>query len=195
MSRWADHYIDRDFLAFWRNRARAPDLRVLLLLGVGFDPRCVRTLEALRDCGLPGGISYLAFKLIAPPVVTGGADVMAAMSKKNLDNLQRLSGCNIEALHELETHDPEGHNVVGRKALAKIAHEQKVLSKYTDVIVDVSGMPRGMFFPLIKYLLRKADEKVFRNLHLAVVDDPVLDSHMSAKEYGNADYLHTFHHQ
>jgi len=192
MSRWADYYLDREFMSFWRRRAREPELSVLLLVGVGFDPRCIRTLAALRDCGLPNGINYLAFKLIAPRVVTGASDVMESVARRNLQKLQALAGCKEEALHELETHDSEGHNVVGRRATAAVVNDHHILSKYSDVIVDVSGMPRGMFFPLIKYLLRQADAGLFKNLHLAVVEDPVLDSHISAKEYGQADYLYTF---
>lgn len=195
MSRWADYYIDREFVSFWRRRARDPKLSVLLLLGVGFDPRCIRTLEALRNCGLPNGVNYLAFKLIAPRVVTGAADLMETVAKRNLENLQALTGCKAEALHELATHDSEGHNVVGWRATAAVADDRQILSNYSDVIVDVSGMPRGMFFPLVKYLLRQADAGMFKNLHLAVVEDPVLDSHISAKEYGQADYLHTFRYQ
>jgi hypothetical protein len=52
-----------------------------------------------------------------------------------------------------------------------------------------------MFFPLIAYLLRLADKGVFQNLHVAVVEDPLLDSRISGREYGQADYLHTFRYQ
>jgi hypothetical protein len=52
-----------------------------------------------------------------------------------------------------------------------------------------------MFFPLIAYLLKFADQGVFRNLHVTVVEDPLLDSKISGREYGQADYLHTFRYQ
>ena len=106
-----------------------------------------------------------------------------------------MEGCRLEAVYELRTHDAEGHNVAGRNTLSEIGSATEILKKYTDVLVDISGMPRGVFFPLIAYLLRLAERGLFRNLHVAVVEDPVLDSQISGREYGQADYLHTFRYQ
>ena len=73
-----------------------------------------------------------------------------------------------------------------------IGAETDRLRAYTDIVVDISAMPRGVFFPLISYLLRLADKGVFQNLHVAVVEDPSLDSVIRGQEYGQAEFVHTF---
>ena len=101
----------------------------------------------------------------------------------------------MERIIDVEMRDSEGHNVVGRKTLDAVNTHVETFSEYGDVLVDISGMPRGVFFPLVAYLLRLADRGRIRNLHIAVVEDPHLDSRIIGQEYGQADYLHTFRFQ
>lgn len=195
MSRWTDYYLDEDFSGFWGRRASDASIRVLVILGVGFDPRCLVALKSMAKLGFGDRLGYLALKLTAPPALGKSGVVMEKLAKSNLDDLLKIDGCHSEAVYDVETHDAEGHNVAGRKALSTVGGATEVLRKYTDVVVDISGMPRGVFFPLIFYLLQLADKGVFQNLHVAVVEDPLLDSRISGREYGQADYLHTFRYQ
>src|SRR5262249_20629814 len=78
------------------------------------------------------------------------------------------------------------------KALTTVFNASSILTSYTDVVVDISGMPRGMFFPLLAYLIRLVDKQTFPNLHVTVVEDAMLDSRIAGREYGQADFLHTF---
>lgn len=103
-----------------------------------------------------------------------------------------LSGFQSEGTIDVATHDREGHSVVGRATLLAMKDAGPILRRYTDVVVDISGMPRGMFFPLIAYLLRLVHKGEFRNLHLAIVEDPDLDARISGREYGQAEYVNTF---
>ena len=58
---------------------------------------------------------------------------------------------------------------------------------YTDIVVDVSGMPRGVFFPLVARLLYFIDvewntsERDIPNLFLLVAEDPDLDTAITQK--------------
>ncbi len=195
MPRWTDYYLDEDFSGFWGRRASDASVRVLAILGVGFDPRCLVALKSMAELGCGDRLGYLALKLIARPALGESGVVTENLAKTNLDDLREIDGCRSEAVYDVETHDTEGHNVAGRKTLSAMGGATEFLGKYTDVVVDISGMPRGVFFPLIAYLLRLADKGVFRNLHVAVVEDPRLDSRIYGREYGQADYLHTFRHQ
>lgn len=195
MPRWTDYCVDEDFAAFWGRRAGDASVRVLVILGVGFDPRCLIALKSMATLGLGHRLGYLALNIIARPALGESGLVMEKLAQGNVDDLSKITGCRSEAAYDVETHDTEGHNVAGRKTLAAIGGATEILAKYTDVVVDVSGMPRGMFFPLIAYLLKLADKGVFHNLHVTVVEDPVLDSRISGREYGQADYLHTFRYQ
>ena len=46
-SRWRDYFVEEDFGRFWAKRAEDPSVRVLIVLGVGFDPRCLVTLRTI----------------------------------------------------------------------------------------------------------------------------------------------------
>jgi len=195
MARWTDYYLDENFSGFWARHASEDGVRILIILGVGFDPRCLMTLQSMSALGLGDRLGYLALKLVTRPSLGDSGMVTTELTKGNLAELLRIDGCRQEALFDVEAQDTEGHNVVGRKTLSAMAGGSEILKKYTDVVVDISGMPRGMFFPLIAYLLRHVDRGVFRNLHVAVVEDPLLDARISGREYVQADYLHTFRYQ
>jgi hypothetical protein len=191
-ARWADYFLEEKFTRFWSERAKDPEVRVLLILGLGFDPRCLVALKALAGVGLFDRLGYVALRLLARPAIGDAGLATEKLLMSNSDELGRIAGCRCEAVYDVETHDSEGHNVAGRKTLAEMSKASGILESYTDVVVDISGMPRGVFFPLLAYLLRLADKSKFRNLHATVVEDPVLDARISGREYGQADFLHTF---
>ncbi len=193
MVRWDDGFIDADFAGFWTRRAAVnPDVRVLAIVGVGFDPRSLAALRALGASGLGERLGYIGLRIVARPAFGDAGTITETLSTEQANQISLLEGMRCEAIHDVRTHDDEGYNVAGRRTLEAVYESRDVLSEYSDVVVDISGMPRGMFFPLISYLIRLSDDGVFRNLHVAVVEDPILDSRISGREYGQADYLHTF---
>jgi len=181
-------------LDFWRQRMADANVRVLVIFGLGFDPRSLTSLQALASLGVADRVGYLALKIIARPALGPSAGTIQSLSEENLKGVDAITSCHAEGILDVETQDNEGHSIVGRRTLEALAISKDVMAKYSDVIVDISGMPRGMFFPLIAYLLRLTDQHVFQNLHAAVVEDPILDAQISGREYGGADYLHTFRH-
>ncbi len=195
MGRWTDYFVEKDFDGFWKERIAESGVRLLTILGIGFDPRCLTALKLISDLRREKQLGYIALKLIARPAIGTSGIVTERLAKQNLDNLQSLSGCKKEAIYDIDMHDEEGHNVVGRKTLSVIGGTTDVFSQYTDILLDISGMPRGVFFPLLAYLIRLLDRGVFNNLHVSVVEDPLLDSKITGREYGQADYLHTFRYQ
>jgi len=190
--RWRDYFLEEDFAAFWRERAKNPEVKVLAILGLGFDPRSLVTLKMLAASGLGDRLGYIALQLLGRAALGDAGLATEELSTANRVELDALTGCRREAVYDVETHDSEGHNVAGRKTLAAMAKAAATLKSYTDIVVDISGMPRGAFFPLIAYLLRLVDSGHFKNLHVAVVEDPVLDAKISGREYGPADFVHTF---
>jgi hypothetical protein len=191
-ARWNDYFLDDDFASFWAERAKDPSVRVLLILGLGFDPRCLAPLKALGQVGLGERLGYVALRLQARPALGSAGVATEQLSKANGEELQRIAGCRREAVYDVAMQDAEGHNVAGRTTLSEMSKASAFLGSYTDVVVDISGMPRGVFFPLLAYLLRLADKGTFKNLHATVVEDPVLDAKISGREYGQPDFLHTF---
>lgn len=191
-ARWRDYFLDEEFEKFWCERAKDPQVRALLIVGLGFDPRCLVALKALAGVGLGDRLGYVALRLLARSALGDAGLATEQLSKANGEELERVSGCRREAIYDVATHDSEGHNVAGRTTLSEMSKAFAILGSYTDVIVDISGMPRGVFFPLLAYLLRLADKDTFKNLHVTVVEDPILDGKIAGREYGQADFLHTF---
>jgi hypothetical protein len=87
--------------------------------------------------------------------------------------------------------------VCARNAANVFADESRVAA-FSDIIVDISAMPRSVYFPLIARLLFFHDElkrsgKAAANIHVVVAEDPVLDCQI--REEGvdeTASFLHPF---
>ena len=80
----------------------------------------------------------------------------------------------------IETLSSDGRRVSSRNA-AKIIETVEDLNDYDDVVVDVSAMPRGIFFPLVGKILylidmneKSAGKRI--NLHIVVSENANLDS-------------------
>ena len=167
MGRWSDYFHDEHFSDFWRQRMADPKVRVLVVFGLGFDPRSLASLQVLAALGLPDRVGYLALKIVARPAFGSSASVVQKLSVDNEDGLKRTAGCRSVGTLDVETQDSEGHSIAGRRTLEAMAKARNVLSGYSDVVVDISGMPRGMFFPLIAYLMRSQTNECFRICTLA----------------------------
>ncbi len=193
-ARWKDYYLNDDFVSYWTERAKNQETTVLLILGLGFDGRCLVTLKTLARCGLANRLGCLALGLVSRPSFGKSEGLIDELGKSNLAEFNGIKSYKSEGIYPTQTHDSEGHYIGGRKALSILDQNSDTLGKYTDIIIDISGMPRGIFFPVLSYLIHKADSGKFRNLHAAVVEDSDLDTCIIGHEYGQADYIHTFRH-
>jgi hypothetical protein len=86
---------------------------------------------------------------------------------------------------------------VGSRNAANLFISPDPLRPYSDVVVDVSAMPRGVYFPLIARLLYLLDEwpadGPAPNLHVLVAEDPGLDSRIREEGIDEAaDFLYSF---
>ncbi|MCX6000422.1 MAG: hypothetical protein NTU41_12805 [Chloroflexi bacterium] len=192
--RWIDYYLDQDFISYWTQRAREAKTTVLVILGLGFDPRCLVALKAMTDCGFGDRLGCIALRLASRPSIGESRGLIEKLGKSNLQEFTSAEQYRSEGIFEIQTHDSEGHYVGGYEALKILSKASDTLCKYTDIIVDISGMPRGIFFPVVRYLIHLADQGRFTNLHVATVEEPDLDACIVGQEYGQADYLHTFRH-
>ncbi len=92
----------------------------------------------------------------------------------------------------------EGRRVASQRAADVFSSAAELIS-YTDIVVDVSGMPRGVFFPLIARMLyfidrgRMATGKDVPNMFVLVAEDPGLDTAISQEGVEElADFIATF---
>lgn len=190
--RWNDYYINTDFESFWKDRLSDSERRVCMIIGVGFDPRSLVALEGLARSGNPSQISFVALMLPTSPAVTEYSQRVEQLTQLNRKRLESFTGGTCIYKEEVPIRDEDGHPVGARKSVQVINDLFLQISQHSDVIVDISGLPRSFFFPVIKFLFQKAEANAIRNLHVAVTEDPAIDGKIRGREYGDADYIQHF---
>ncbi len=101
------------------------------------------------------------------------------------------------AVRPVEFWSPEGRRISSQCA-RDLFDSKEAFAAYTDVVVDISSMPRSVYFPLIARMLYLVDHQLERpeavvNLHVLVAEDPGLDA--SIREEGideKADFMASF---
>jgi hypothetical protein len=190
--RWGDYFLTKDFRAFWTERLADPRATVCILFGLGFDPRCVASLLALNKIAAPKQLSYVSLRLqtSSPGVVPG--KLLEVMLADNEKMLAAVGNATCIASEPIVLQDAARYPAGGRSALGFVGTIFEQLKTFTHIIVDIGGLPRSVFYPLISFLCRRADQEILSNVHVAVIDDAMLDSKIRLSEFGEADYMHTF---
>ena len=198
--RWEYYLIHRNavFSEFWKGHLSEKDRNVLFVLGLGFDPRTCSGLRAVLDAGGGGERECLLIEY-DEGATSPSREYMDLVEK----NRQRVS----DLLQDrgaikscpLKMWSPDGRRI-GARAASNLFRACSELEKYSDIIVDIGAMPRGIYFPIITkllYLMDSSDERnggrISANLHVIVAEDVRLDTRI--REEGideNAGYLHGF---
>jgi hypothetical protein len=172
--RWYDaiHFKPREFEAFWSKRLESTrDL--LLILGLGWDPRMTTIAGVLRSFGGDGRrdlhlIRYSPSRVFKSPYQT--------FIEKNSEFLRSVvDGWASMKVIQIETRK-EGNHYIGDERISD-AYKELDLEGYTDVIVDVSSLPKSIYFSLLLTLVRKCigcNENIC--VHVSACHDPEFDS-------------------
>ena len=189
--RWSDYFMTRDFTTFWTERMAEKGASACLITGIGFDPRCVVGLTRLLSVSQPGKVGFLGLRLNAPLEVNEPARERNRLAERHEKALLASSATQI-GIGQIPLQDGNRFPVGGPRALEFVAGHLQTLQQYRHVIVDISGLPRSIFYPLISYLCSRADQGAIENLHVVVTEDQHLDASIRLSEFGDADYVHTF---
>ena len=187
--RWESHYLAaRDqFRHVWGVLGADANRRVMLILGLGFDPRCLRGLRGLMSVGaVPVSCKAVEYG-------SGREDRDEALLTRARHNRQRFNDMldpNKVDRVEIRTLSDDGRYVGGSR-IVDAFNSPETYRGYTDVIVDISGMPPGLYFPLIGTLLQLSGHAV-SNLHVIVSDNPYLDSRIVPEGGDRADMIRGF---
>ncbi len=197
--RWGHYLFHRgsEFSTFWEAHLSERQRDLLFVLGLGFDPRMCAGVQTILQAGGKGVRNCLLIKYDEGP--DSPSKRHSPVVEKNRKLLYSLfSSPNDISLHPLEMWSNDGRRIGSRRA-SEIIQDVSQLSQYSDIIVDVSALPRSIFFPLLAKLLFLLDKqydkgsKTSTNLHSVTAEDVLLDERI--KEEGiddNATYLHGF---
>lgn len=195
--RWREYVMAKGplFVDFWSERVRLAT-RILWILGQGFDPRMCVGLEAVAaiDGVPPIDVVGLTFDEGSTSPSWRQKDAITA----NGERLQRairspgaLSTRHIRMLSE------DGRRIGSKSAASAFASTDE-LRPYSDIVIDINALPRGLYFPLIAKLLHLRDAAhdgdATWNLHVVLAEDVATERQI--RDEGvleRADYVFPFH--
>lgn len=195
--RWRDYLLERgDGLdQFWTKHLASRERSVLLVVGRGFDPRMGLGLGHLLRAGGDGPRDVLALEMQegeTPP-----CPLRSELTETNWTALtQAVEGKGTVTTKALPFWSAEGRRV-GAQNAANLFDSSDQLRAYSDVVIDISALPRGIYYPLVARLLYwldawpTGDQKP--NLHVLVAEDPGLDARITEEGVDeSADFLYSF---
>jgi len=198
-NRWMDTYFmsggNDDFLSFWRSFLQSQTRHILFVMGLGFDPRMCSAIREVLSVGQGGkrDLVLLAFDEGPDSPSLRYKDMVIA----NRDRIEQLlKGRGTITEKQIEMWSTDGRRIGPRNATSVFGNLNQIAG-YTDLIVDVSALPRSIYFPLIGRLLRLLDSgptgSSLPNLHVTVSESADLDRLILAEGIDeDATYLHGF---
>lgn len=179
--RWEYYLLLRNdqLRAFWEQHLRTRTRAVLFVLGRGFDPRMCMGLELVLGLGGDGPRDVLGLDFREGPRSPSltHQDRVAA----NWTRVESLAGSRGKiSVSPVEFWSPEGRRITSQSARDLFVSDES-FAAYTDIIIDISSMPRSVYFPLIARVLYLLDDRAKQstsptNLHVLVAEDPGLDA-------------------
>ncbi len=197
--RWQSYVLNRglELKEFWKAHLKERERNVLFILAKGFDPRMCLGLRLLLDSSGTGKRDACLIEFSEGPA--SPSRVYKSRVDENVNTLNALMKKRGEILHrEIRTASTEGHRIASRSA-SNLFKKIEEFARYTDIILDISAMPRAVYIPLIAKILhildhaRKDPESSLPNFHVFVWEDPALDQDI--RDEGIEDtavYLHPY---
>jgi hypothetical protein len=176
MSHW-DHPCVVDAAGFAGVWARDRTDPVLLVMGIGFDPRACETLERLIATAAPRRVDLLLVEL---PVDSTDLTVrpLVVANRARAELLTSDAGGTI---HVQPLPDFTDAGSLGR-LISRAFQESNHLDGYREIIIEVSAMSRAVYFPLVRGVLARAHLDAGQtdhwpgDLHVAVCESPEIDA-------------------
>jgi len=195
--RWENYVLIKNehFDSFWNNHLVSTK-KLLFILGKGFDCRMNLAIEKIKAIKTDANIECILIQF------DEGKTSSSHKYKEDVDtNVTLLNSLGLKIqtrnIDLLEDNGSRKKRRIGsRQAAEQIIKSYDDLSEYTDIVVDISSLPRGIYFSLIAkilYLLDKNDEKKEKNFFVIASENANID--LQIKENGmdeDLDYLHGF---
>ena len=189
--RWSNHYLclPPEFDQFWREYTGKARRTCLLVAGRGFDPRTLEVPAALVRAGVNVSTAHLVH-LIDQYNPTHPESQSTAASKNEEELRVLLSSAELEVTNVV-TRTEDGR-VTGGQQISNI-YAGLAASEYTDVIVDITALPTGIYFPLLGTLLKlHDDENASWNLHCVVCENAEIDDAIRPEGGDQAELIYGF---
>lgn len=201
--RWDPYFMrwGTKFNEFWKEYFQRENRNILYVLGRGFDPRMCAGFKAVLNASEHGTRNCLLIEFDEGP--DSPSTKYASLVSDNLRILEGLLRGRGELLKkpvQMWASDGPGRRRIGSRSVAAVFSDVSDFATYTDIVIDVSAMPRGLYFPLIGkaiYLLDYAKKKIISrsisSLHVVIYEDAKLDEEIHDVGIDDsASYIHGF---
>ena len=168
---------------------------IVFILGKGFDPRMNLGVRLVLGAGGQGRREVIVLEFDEGP--QSPSNVYRSRVELNFNNLTELVRSPFRlSRRSVQMFSTESRRVTSRSAEGLI-RELDEIGNPSDIFVDVSSLPRSIFFPLIAKLLyiidKIADPKLRPNLIVLVAENAAMDALIVEAEIDeDAGYLHPF---
>ena len=193
--RWRDYVLIRGtaLATFWSEHLTGKARNLLMVVGRGFDPRACIGVQTLLQAGGDGRRDAVALEFVEGDSRDSSAH--SASIGANWASLQSaFADRGTVSSRTIPLRATDGRRTGSRNA-ADLFSSVDQIADYTDIVIDISAMPRAVFFPLIARLLFLLDTGgcPSRNLHVLTAEDPGLDARIRAEGVDEtANFLHSF---
>lgn len=196
--RWSSYFLQKgkEFSVFWNDYLQSRSRDVVFLAGLGFDPRTYYAYKILLDQGGNGKRDCILVKFDE-----GAESPSQEYFQLIQDNYQAINGL-IPTGSVLREKPIPMKAADGRRIGSKLAAslmEMRDFDGYDDIVIDISAMPRSIFFPLIAQILSLLDSSSEQNkqktpnLHVVVSENAELDRKIRDEGIEeDASYMHRF---
>jgi len=204
--RWLDYFLRHGIQheKFWNEYLKEGKKDILMVLGIGFDPRMCMGVDSILKAGGEGKRDVIAIEFHRyPSDISHSEDLDNYTSQQNQknENLKKIDKF-IEArgkkiIKNVQLFTSDGR-IIGSRKSAEIIGIDDIIN-YSDIIIDISALPRYIYFPLIGKLLYILDQNLLRgsikypNLFVIVAENADIDRGIKDEEIEEtANYMYGF---
>lgn len=191
-SKWSPylfHQGEEELVGFWNKHFKSAECRkILFIIGKGFDVRMNNILKLLVN-----PLYNISLECIVIDYPRENDVEYLEVVTQNFNDFKVLLSMIEKASFKLLTHQINNDNAeqissTFAKDIMKID-----FSAYTDILMDISAIPRGLYFPLINALYAKIKKIPSTNFFVLVSENVEIDKEIKEQSYSdNVSYLHGF---
>jgi hypothetical protein len=167
--------------------------KVCLIVGKGFDPRMLGGATALRAVLDPKHLSIVVLVYDEGP--TSPSRQYDELVQKNLGELITMVPTGQVQERTISMFSSERRRITSRSA-GSVFRSVDEFIEFGDIFVDVSSLPRSVYFPVVAKILHLLDgvkDGVAPNLFVLVSESAELDGRIIEEGIDeDADYIHPF---
>lgn len=166
---------------FWKDHFNNQKRNLLFILGKGFDIRMNIAIKQISECcpNIQMDCMLIDFK----ESQNSSSHIYRPLVDENMEELSQIVPSNklIEKKIVLWKISGRKRRRIGDRQAALVIKSVENISSYTDIIIDISALPRGVYFSLIGKVLSLIDKNeanMKTNLFVVVAENAEIDKNI-----------------